>query len=134
MVKTLISYTTWDPEFFPCMLPLLVVRQWSWLISVWLTSSVQKLINNFVSLITNHNLLLLLECMSWLLPQSFDYIKLTLILKWIFHSPDALRLSIILPKYGLIFPRYCLIDVFLLPLLLHSIYLSLNTPLIFSGS
>ena len=40
---------------------------------------------------------------------SFDGIKLTFIVKWIFHSPDFLSSSIIVPKYVL---RYSSIDTF----------------------
>ena len=37
--------------------------------------------------------------------------KLTLIVSWIFHSPDLLSLFVVSPKYGLKFLTYCLIDV-----------------------
>ena len=58
------------------------------------------------------SVLSLLECIDCLLPLIFDIIKQTFSVKWVFHPPDTLRLSIILPKYDLIFSRNCSIYVF----------------------
>ena len=58
------------------------------------------------------SVLSLLEWIDWHLPLIFDIIKQIFSVKWVFHSPDTLRLSIILPKYDLTFSRNCSIYVF----------------------
>ena len=94
-----------------------------------------KLISNFVCIITNRNFYILTLRMHRLtLSTIFWWHEVSFIFKWILHSPEALRSSVISPRYGLIFSRYCLIDMFSRPLLLHSMHLLLNTPLAFHGT
>ena len=57
--------------------------------------------------------------------------KLIFIVKWVFHSADVLRVSIISCKYGLIFSRYFLIVGFSSLLLVYSIYISSKMSAIF---
>ena len=50
--------------------------------------------------------------------------KLSFIVRKVFSLPNVLRSSIISCRYGLMFLRYCSIDSFSLPSLLHWLYLS----------
>lgn len=68
-------------------------------------------------------LLLFLQCIWCFSPLFFDNIKLNFIVRWVLHSPDVLRCSIVSGRCGLIFWRYCSINNFFLPWHLWSIYL-----------
>ena len=74
-------------------------------------------------------------CMVWVSSEPLEEIKLIDIVNRIFHSPWDLRSFIISFKYGLIIPRYSLIDkvLSLSPLLSYSIQLLLKALKVFVG-
>ena len=98
---------------------------------VWRREWKRSLIVSSVLLPIIISMLSLLECISCFSSLSFNDVKLIFIFRWIFHSENVLRSSVVLPKYSLVFSRYCSIDSFLLPLLLHLINLSSKVPPVF---